>query len=339
MIREALGMLVEKKNLSKAQAKEVMSEIMQGRVTSAQIAAFLVALKMKKETPAEIAGLAEEMMNEAVSFSWDGDVLVDTCGTGGDNLGTFNVSTACAFVVAAAGVKVAKHGNRALSSRCGSADVLEEMGVKLDISPHLVKKALEEVGIGFLYAPVFHYAMKHALPARQQIGIRTVFNLLGPLTNPLGANVRLIGVYDSSLLFTLAEVASCLGAKRVFVVRGEDGLDEVTVCGRTRVAELKEGEITSYFVEPHNLGIGKWCLKEIKGGDRKVNARIIRDILSGREKKAGRDIVLANSAFCLVGAGVAADFKQGVRIASDCIKSGRALEKLNQLIDLTNSFC
>jgi len=291
MIREVLGMLVEGKNLTKAQAKDVMKEIMQGRVTSAQIAAFLVALRIKKETVDEIVGLSEEMISKAVSFPWDGDVLVDTCGTGGDNLGTFNVSTTCIFVIAAAGIKVAKHGNRALSSRCGSADVLEELGVKIDLPCHLVKKALEEVGIGFLYAPFFHQAMKHALPVRRQIGVRTVFNLLGPLTNPLRANIRLMGVYDCSLISTMAE-----------------------------------------------LGINKWPLKEIKGGDRKINAMIIRDILSGREKGAKRDMTLINSAFCLIGAGVANSLREGVMIASDCIDSGDALKKLNQLVEFTNSF-
>lgn len=337
MIREALSMLMEEKNLTKIQAKKVMGEIMQGRATSAQIAAFLVAMRMKKETVEEIAGLAEEMVEEAVSFLLDGD-LVDTCGTGGDNLGTFNVSTACVFVVAAAGIKVAKHGNRALSSRCGSADVLEELGVKIDLSPCLVREALQEVGIGFLYAPFFHPAMKYALPARQQMGVRTVFNLLGPLTNPLRANIRLMGVYDSSLICTLAEVVSHLGAKRAFVVWGEDGLDEVSACGRTRVAELKKGEITNYFTEPENLGVNKWSLKDIRGGNKKVNARIIRHILAGKEKRAKRDTVLVNSAFCLVGAGIASDFKEGVRIASECIDSGKALKKLNQLVEFTSSF-
>ncbi len=338
MIKKALAMLVEGKNLSKAQARGVMSEIMQGRATSAQIAAFLIALKMKKETVEEITGMAEEMMRKVVSFSWDGDILVDTCGTGGDSLGTFNISTTCAFVVAAAGVQVAKHGNRALSSQCGSADVLEELGVRFDLSTHLVKKALEEIGIGFLYAPCFHHAMKYALPPRKEIGIRTVFNLLGPLTNPLKANVRLMGVYDPSLLFTLAEVISHLGAKRAFIICGEDGLDEVSVTSKTRVAELKEGEIISYWVEPETLGVNKWPLKEIRGGDKKVNAQIIRRILNGEEKEAKREIVLINSAFCLVGAGVATNFKEGVRIAAESIDSGKALKKLNRLIEFTNSF-
>ena len=338
MIQRALALLVEGKNLSKIQAKKVMREIMQGRATSAQIAALLVALRMKKETVEEIVGLAEEMMSEAISFAWDGDILVDTCGTGGDNLGTFNVSTTCAFVVAAAGVQVAKHGNRALSSRCGSADVLEEMGLRLDVPASLVKKALDEIGIGFLYAPSFHKAMKYALPTRQQIGVRTVFNVLGPLTNPLRANVRLMGVYDPSFLTTLAEVISRLGAKRAFIVWGEDGLDEITVTGKTRIAELNEGKITSYWIEPEQVGIKRWSLEEIKGGDRKMNALIIRQVLEGKERGAKRDMVLVNSAFCLVGAKIAAHFRDGVKVAADVIDSGRALEKLHQLIEFTNSF-
>ena len=338
MIREALAMLVEGKSLSKTQARKVMSEIMEARATSAQIVAFLTALRMKKETVDEITGMAEEMMEKALSFSWDGDVLVDTCGTGGDNLGTFNISTTCAFVVAAAGVKVAKHGNRALSSQCGSADVLEEMGVRLDLPFHLVKKALEEIGIGFLFAPFFHQAMKYALPARREIGLRTAFNLLGPLTNPLRANVRLMGVYDPSLLLTLAEVISNLGAERAFIVRGEDGLDEVSVTGKTMVVELKGKKIISYWVEPEDLGINRWPLDQIKGGDKKVNARIIYRILEGKEKGAKREIVLANSAFCLVGAKVAANFREGIKIAAELIDSGEALKKINQLIEFTRSF-
>ncbi|MBE0479320.1 anthranilate phosphoribosyltransferase [Candidatus Aerophobetes bacterium] len=337
MIREALSMLVQRKNLSKAQAKEVMSEIMQGKTTSSQIAAFLTALRMKKETVEEITGMAEEMMDKAVSFPWNGGILVDTCGTGGDGIGTFNVSTSCVFVVAASGVKVAKHGNRALSSMCGSADVLEELGVKLEISPDLVKKSLEEIGVGFLYAPFFHPAMKYALHPRREIGIRTVFNILGPLTNPLRANVRLLGVYSSSLLFTIACVVSHLGVKRAFIVRGEDGLDEVSVTSSTKVVELREGEIIGYSIEPEKLGLRRWSLSSLKGGDRKVNAGIMRNILSGKEKGAKRDMVLINSAFCLLGAGVASNPEEGVEIAAFCIDSGKAVKKLDDLIEFTNS--
>ncbi len=338
MIREALEMLVERKDLKKEQAKKVMLEIMEGKATSAQIAAFLTALRMKGETSEEIAGLAEQMMSKVISFPWNGDILVDTCGTGGDGLYTFNISTTCAFVVAAAGIKVAKHGNRALSSRCGSADVLEELGVKIDLSPHLAKKALEEVGISFLFAPLFHKAMKHALTPRREIGIRTVFNLLGPLTNPLRANVRLMGVCSFSLTSILAQAMGYLGVKRGFVVWGEEGLDEVSLSGRTKVSELKDGEVENYWISPEDVGIKRCSLDEIRGGDRKENARITYAILSGKEKGAKKDIVLLNAAFCMVGAGLASNLKEGVKFASEVIDSGEALKKLKELIEFSNSF-
>lgn len=337
MIREALSLVIEKKNLSQSQARKVMSEIMQGKATAAQVAAFLTALGMKGETEEEITGMAEEMLDKAVTFPWNGGVLVDTCGTGGDNSGTFNVSTTCVFVVAAAGLQVAKHGNRALSSRCGSADVLEELGVRLEISPALVKKSLEEVGIGFLYAPFFHPAMKYVSSIRREMGIRTVFNILGPLTNPLGAHVRLLGVHSLPILFVMARVLSRLKVQRAFVVRGEDGLDEVTVTCRTNVVELRDGEISDYYVEPEAFGLNRSPLSALKGGDKKTNARIINDILRGKERGAKRDMVLMNSALCFVGAGRADNFQDGVEIAKDCIESNRALQKLDELIEFTNS--
>lgn len=338
MIRETLEILVERKNLTQAQAQRVMLEIMEGEATSTQIAAFLIALRMKKETVEEITGLAREMMNRVVSFPWEGDTLVDTCGTGGDGWGTFNISTACAFVIAGLDVKVAKHGNRALSSKCGSADVLEEMGMRIDLPPHLVKKALEEIGVAFLFAPLFHKAMENALSPRKEIGIRTVFNLLGPLTNPLRANVRLMGVYDPSLTHTLAGVMAHLGVKRAFIVWGEDGLDEATVTGKTKVTELKDKEIKTYWICPEKLGLGRYSLREIQGGERKQNARIILDVLRGREKGARRDIVLLNSALCLLGAGVATSLTQGIKLATESIDSGKGLRKLQQLIEFSNSF-
>lgn len=338
MIREALKMLVEKKNLSETQAREVMLEIMEGKATSAQIAAFLTALRMKKETVEEITGCAREMMNKVVSFPWEGDVLVDTCGTGGDGRGTFNISTTCAFVVAGAGIRVAKHGNRALSSQCGSADVLEEMGMRIDLPPHLAKKALEEVGIAFLFAPLFHQAMKYALFPRREMGIRTVFNLLGPLTNPLGANIRLMGVYDPSLTHILAQVMAYLEVKRAFVVWGEGGLDEVSIAGKTRVAELKDSKVKTYWIEPEKVGMRRYSLREIQGGKREENARIIQDILSGREREAKREIVLLNSALCLVGAGIALNLREGIKLAAESIDSGKALKKLKELIEFSNSF-
>lgn len=338
MIKEALRILVEKKSLNEAQAREVMMEIMEGKATPAQIAALLIALRMKKETVEEIVGFVREMMNKVVSFPWSGDLLVDTCGTGGDGCGTFNISTACAFVVAGAGVRVAKHGNKAVSSRCGSADVLQEMGMNINLPPYLVKKALEEVGIAFLFAPLFHQAMKYALPPRREIGVRTVFNILGPLANPLRANVRLMGVFDPSLTCLLARVMAHLGVKRGFVVWGEDGMDEVTLSGRTKVVEVKDEDIEEYWIEPEKLGMKRCSLKELKGGKKEENARIIQNILSGREKGARREIVLLNSALCLVGAGIASNFRQGIKVAAESINSGRALEKLNQLVEFSNSF-
>jgi len=338
MIRQAIAKLVQGESLTKDEAKIVMEEIMQGEATPSQIAAFLVALRLKRETSDEISGMAEVMMEKAVSFEWEGKILVDTCGTGGDGIGSFNISTACAFVVAGAGVKVAKHGNRALSSRCGSADVLEEMGIEITIPPPFWKKVLEEVGIAFLYAPFFHQAMKHALPVRKEIGIRTIFNILGPLTNPLRANVRLMGVYDISLSFALAGAMDSVGIKRAFIVKGEDGLDEVSVSARTDVVELREGEVVRYSILPEDFGIKRHSLGEIKGGDRRENARIIFDILRGKEKGAKRDVVLVNSAVCLAGAGLAQNFKEGVEIAADSIDSGKALCKLELLRKFTKSF-
>ena len=338
MIKEVLAILVAKKDLSETQSQKVMLEIMEGKATSAQIAAFLTALRMKKESVEEIAGLAHQMMRKVVSFPWSGDVLVDTCGSGGDGVGTFNISTVSAFIVAGTGVRVAKHGNRALSSRCGSADVLEEIGMKINLPPYLAQEALEKIGISFLFAPVFHPAMKYALIPRREIGIRTVFNVLGPLTNPLRANVRLMGVYHPFLTLILAQVMSRLGVKRGFVVWGEDGLDEITVTSRTKVAELKNGEVTSYWIKPENLGIERSSLKELKGGGRKRNAQIVRAILSGKEKGAKKDIVLLNAAFCLLGAGAVSNVKQGIKLASQSIDSGKALKKLNQLLEFTNSF-
>ncbi|MBC7190054.1 anthranilate phosphoribosyltransferase, partial [Candidatus Aerophobetes bacterium] len=320
------------------EARRAMKSIMEGKATPAQIAAFLVALRVKGETSEEVTSFAQEMMEKAVGFSWDGDILVDTCGTGGDGKGTFNVSTACVFVVGACGLKVAKHGNRALSSKCGSADVLEEMGVRVDLSPLEVKKCLEEVGIGFLYAPLFHPAMKYALSPRREIGIRTVFNLLGPLVNPLRANVRVMGVYDSSVLSLCAETLLHLGVRRAFVVQGEDGLDEVSVSAPTKVIEVERGKrILAYQIEPEELGVKRWPLAEVRGGDRRENARIIKSILEGKERGAKRDIVVVNSSFCLMAAGIVSDLKEGVRMAGEIIDSGKALEKLKELIEFTQN--
>lgn len=336
MIKEAINKIVEGGSLGEEEAGCVMGEIMGGRATPVQIASFLTALRMKGETVKEITGCAREMLKRVDSFNLKEDILVDTCGTGGDRSDTFNISTATAFVVAGAGLTVAKHGNRALSSRCGSADVLETLGVKLDLPKEKVKECLGKVGIGFLFAPLFHRAMKHALAPRQEMGIRTIFNILGPLTNPLGANVRLIGVYDPSLTETLAMVLKNLGVRGAFAVWGEDGLDEISIMGRTRVTQLKDGLIETYYIEPEDFGMTRAPLEEIKGGSREENALILQKVLEG-EKGPKRDVVLLNSAACLTAAGLGTDFKEGIRIAESSIDSGEAKWKLDSLITFTNS--
>ena len=336
MIKAVLGTLVEAKNLKEKEAKQVMGEIMEGKATPAQIASFLTALRMKGETVAEITGFARAMLEKVDAFSIKIDTLVDTCGTGGDSLNTFNISTVVALVVAGAGLTVAKHGNRALSSKCGSADVLEALGVKITIPKEKVKECLEKIGIGFLFAPCCHPAMKHALAPRQEMGMRTVFNILGPLINPLGANVRLMGVHSSSLTEPLARVLKNLGVRNAFVVWGEDGLDEISINARTRITELKEGKIKTYYIQPEDCAMSRASLEEIRGRDREENAHIIKDILEG-EKDAKRDIVLINSAACLAAAGRAKSFKEGIEIAKDSIDSGKAKEKLGALISFTNN--
>ena len=336
MIKEAISKIVEGNSLEEEEAGCVMGEIMGGRATPAQIASFLTALRMKGETVKEITGCAREMLKRVDSFNLKEDILVDTCGTGGDRSDTFNISTVSAFVVAGTGLTVAKHGNRALSSQCGSADVLETLGVKLDLPKEKVKECLGKVGIGFLFAPLFHRAMKHALAPRQEMGIRTIFNILGPLTNPLGANVRLIGVYDPSLTETLAMVLKNLGVRGAFAVWGEDGLDEISIMGRTRVTQLKDGLIETYYIEPEDFGMTRAPLEEIKGGSREENALILQKVLEG-EKGPKRDVVLLNSAACLAAAGLAGDLREGIKIAENSIDSGKAKEKLESLITFTNN--
>jgi anthranilate phosphoribosyltransferase len=336
MIKDILGTLVEAKNLKEEEARKVMGEIMEGKATPAQIASFLTALRMKGETVAEITGFARAMLEKVDAFSIKIDTFVDTCGTGGDSLNTFNISTVVALVVAGTGLTVAKHGNRALSSKCGSADVLEALGVKLTTPKEKVKECLEKIGIGFLFAPCCHPAMKYALAPRQEMGMRTVFNILGPLINPLRANVRLMGVHSSSLTEPLARVLKNLGVRSAFVVWGEDGLDEISINARTRITELKEGKIETYYIKPEDFGMARASLQEIRGGDREENTRILKDILGGG-KGAKRDIVLINTAACLVAAGRARDLEEGIEIAKDCIDSGKAKEKLQSLISFTNN--
>lgn len=342
MIREAISRVIEKKDLNEKQMVEVMNEIMGGEATPAQIGSFITALRMKGETIEEISGAATVMREKATRIETGvavdkGEILVDTCGTGGDNSGTFNVSTTTAFVVAAAGIPVAKHGNRSVSSQCGSADVLEALGVNLDLTPEQVGKCVREVGIGFLFAPMLHGAMKHAIGPRREIGVRTIFNVLGPLTNPAGANVQLLGVYSPDLCEKLARVLGRLGSRRALVVCGAGNVDEFTVTGDTEVAELSNGEVRTYTVRPEDAGLGRSRLVDLQGGDTpEESAAILRDVLGGA-KGAKRDMLLLNSGAALYAAGKVPGLKTGVVLATGIIDSGAALAKLEALIKFSQN--
>lgn len=339
-IKQAIARVVTHQDLDEGEMVEVMNEIMGGMATPAQIGAFITALRMKKETVAEITGAVRVMRQKATPIDTGidlahGGVLVDTCGTGGDGSGTFNVSTTSAFVVAGAGVAVAKHGNRSVSSHCGSADVLEAAGVSLNLTPEQIGRCVREVGIGFLFAPALHGAMKHAIGPRREIGIRTIFNILGPLTNPAGANVQVLGVFSAELTEPLAEVLGRLGSRRALVVHGEGNLDELTVTGRTRISELDAGKVRTYTVTPEELGLPRAVLSDLKGGKTgEAAARQMRAILEG-EPGPRRDMLLLNSGAALMAAGVAQDLRAGIDQAVAVIDSGKAIAKLNQLV----SFC
>jgi len=339
MIVEALRKVVERQDLTREEAAAVMQEIMSGGASDAQIAAFLVALRMKGETVEELTGFATVMREKvarvetkarAALTGTDREALVDTCGTGGDASHTFNISTATAFVVAGAGLPVAKHGNRSVSSLCGSADVVEALGINLELPPEVVGQCIDEVGIGFLYAPLLHKAMKYVMPARREIKIRTVFNVLGPLTNPAGAAAQVMGVYDGTLTETLAAVLRELGSRRAFVVHGFDGLDEISNTGETKVSELREGKVTTYVITPEDFGIRRASLADLRGGDARENASIIKRILQG-EKGPRRDVVLLNAAAGLVAGGKAEGLGEGLELAREAIDCGAAMEKLIKL--------
>jgi anthranilate phosphoribosyltransferase len=337
VIRKAITKVVEGKDLDETLMVEVMNEIMGGETTSAQIGAFITALRIKGETIEEITGAAKVMRDKATKITTgiavtEGDVLMDTCGTGGDSSGTFNVSTTTAFVVAGAGVPVAKHGNRSVSSLCGSADVLEALGVNLDLTPGQVGDCVKEVGIGFLFAPMLHGAMKYAIGPRREIGIRTIFNVLGPLTNPAGANVQLLGVYSPDLCMKLAEVLGRLGSKRAMVVCGAGNVDELTVTGDTEVAELVDGKVRNYVVRPEDVDMQRSRLADLKGGDTPdESGEQLRELLQGI-KGPRRDMLLLNSGAALYVAGKAPGLKTGVEMATEVIDSGAALAKLDDLI-------
>ena len=335
MIKEAIDTLVSGNSLTMEQAAGVMNEIMNGEATPAQFGSFVTALRLKGETVHEIAGMARAMRERAIPVATSGP-MVDTCGTGGDASETFNISTTAAFVVAGAELKVAKHGNRGMSSGCGSADVLDALGVKIDLGAKEVERCLEEVGIGFMFAPVFHPAMMYASPPRREIGIRTVFNILGPLTNPAGAESQLLGVADGELTMKMAEVLSLLGCHHALVVHGEDGLDEITLGGQTTVCELKEDEITRYLIDPEEFGFRRVNMASLRGGPPQESAAIIRRVLSG-ETGPHRDIVLLNAAAALVAGDRAENLEQGIKIAAQAIDSRNASEKLENLIALSQS--
>lgn len=343
----AIRRVVDGQHLDRSEAESVMDEIMSGKATDAQIAAFLTALRMKCETVEELIGFARVMRakaspvrpKSAVETAFSGterEMLVDTCGTGGDAAGTFNISTATAFVVAGAGVKVAKHGNRSVSSVCGSADVVEALGVRIDLAPELVARCIDEVGIGFLYAPLLHSAMRYVMLARREMKIRTVFNLLGPLCNPAGANAQVLGVYGEKLTDMMAQVLCELGARRALVVHGLDGLDEITISGETKISEVRDGEVRTYYVVPEDFGLKRAPIEKIQGGDARRNAEIIREVLSDHDD-VRRDVVLLNAAAGLVAGGKARFLREGIEMARESVGSGAALARLDALVEFTRS--
>ncbi len=339
-IKKAINLVITGKDLGEQEMFAVMNEIMGGDATPAQIGSFITALRMKGETVEEITGAVRVMREKAsriatgVDVSGDG-IVVDTCGTGGDGSGTFNVSTTSAFVVAGGGVVVAKHGNRSVSSNCGSADVLEAAGIRLDLTPEDIGRCIQQVGIGFLFAPALHGAMKYAIGPRKEIGVRTIFNILGPLTNPAGANVQVIGVFSEELTEPLASVLGKLGTRRALVVHGEGNLDELTVTGSTRVSELNDGKVRTYSIDPEDVGLPRATLDQLKGGaTAQESAEQLRGVLEG-EKGAKRDMVLLNSGAALMAAEVCQDLKAGVGHAGEIIDSGKAIQKFDSLISLS----
>ena len=335
MIREAIAKTVDGKDLGEDEMIAAMNQVMEGRATPAQIGAFLVALRLKGESLEEISGAARVMREKATKVptraAEKGELLVDTVGTGGDGAGTFNVSTISAFVAAGAGCRMAKHGNRAVSSSCGSADLIEALGIPLDLTPEEVGRCIDNVGLGFLFAPALHKAMKHAIGPRREIGLRSIFNLLGPLTNPAGAKALLVGVYHPALTGPLARVLARLGAKRAMVVHGHDGLDEMTVTGPTRVASLENGQVREYEVTPEELGLARSGLEELIGGDVESCRGHAMEVLGG-SSGAKRDMVVLNSGATLLVAGKAADLKEGIGLAARTIDSGAAMKKLEELV-------
>ncbi len=349
MIKKAIAKVVEREDLTEGEMIEVMNQIMSGECTPAQVGAFITALRMKGETVEEITGAARVMRDRATpirvgkgvlgidrdDINIDRETILDVVGTGGDGTNTFNISTVVSFVVSACGVKVAKHGNRSVSSACGSADVLEKLGINLDVTPETVENCIKQIGIGFLFAPALHGAMKHAIGPRREIGIRTIFNILGPLTNPAGADCQVIGVYNTDLVEKLAGVLHKLGCRHGFVVHGFDGMDEMTLTGETLVAEVTPAGVTLSSVTPEQLGFSRCLMGALKGGDAVANAAIVKAVLAG-EQGPRRDIVLLNAAYALVAAGKTTTPAEGMKLAAEAIDSGRALQQVEKLAALTN---
>jgi anthranilate phosphoribosyltransferase len=339
MIQENIQSLVEGKSLSTSQSRLAMEEIMNGQATNAQIAAFLTALRMKGETVEELVSFAKVMRERCIQIRpcVEGR-LVDTCGTGGDKIKTFNISTTAAFVAAGAGIAIAKHGNRSVTSKSGSADVLEQLRVNLNVPPQVVKASMEQLGIGFIFAPAFHPAMKYAMVPRKEIGIRTIFNLLGPLTNPACANAQLLGVYDSKLTEPCAKALYDLGCEEAIVVNGLDGLDEISTVGLTSIAHLKNGDIRVFKSSPEDFGVRKVQVAMLQGGTPLDNAKLLYEILNGKITKGTpkRDIVLINAAAAIIVGGKAETFIEGIELAAESIDSGKALRKLELLVKATD---
>ena len=333
MIREAIEKLTRGTDLTEEESAQVMEEIMTGEATPAQFGAFVIALRLKGETVDEMTGLATVMRAKSLKVDYRGP-SVDTCGTGGDDRGTFNISTVAAFVVAGAGIAVAKHGNRAMTSRSGSADVLEQQGIKIDLGPEGVKKCMEEAGIGFMFAPRFHPAMKFAVQPRREIGVRTVFNILGPLTNPAGAKAQVLGVPTDAVGEKMVQVSQKLGSERVLVVHAEDGLDEISLNGNTNVWELRDGSVSNYRISAGDLGLEAASLDALAGGSVEENSETLTAVLSGVPGPR-RDVVVANAAGGILAGGKAADLKEGVRVAQESIDSGNAMKRLEKLREVS----
>jgi anthranilate phosphoribosyltransferase len=331
MITDFIQKMIDRTDLTGLEARAAMEEIMAGQATDAQIAGFLTALRMKGETAQELVGFAQ-VMRERAEQLWDSDVLpvLDTCGTGGDRSGTFNISTATAFVAAAAGLRVAKHGNRSATSRCGSADVIEALGVDIQMPTDRLRRAIKDVGIGFLFAQRFHKSMKHVMPTRSQLKVRTVFNILGPLANPAGARFQVVGVYSPEIMELMANALYGLHIEHAFVVHGANGMDEVSISSRTDVVEMHRGEIRQFVISPEDFGLIPAKIEAIAGGDAAENAKIIESIFGG-ERGPRRDVVLLNSAPAMVAGGAAKTWKEGLQLASQVIDSGAALRKLHEL--------